>query len=57
MPTSDREARRIKEIIDDFLTPEQAKEVTKRLDKEVGQSTDNDSLKVSLSMLSKLYGG
>ena len=55
MPTSDNEARKIQEIINDFLTPEQAKEITKRLDEEVAQNTDNDSLKVSLTMLRKLY--
>ena len=55
MPTSDNEARKIQEIINDFLTPEQAKEITKRLDEEVAQNTDNDSLKVSLSMLRRLY--
>ena len=55
MPTSDNEARKIQEIINDFLTPEQAKEITKRLDEEVAQNTDNDSLKVILIMLRKLY--
>ena len=55
MPTSDSEARKIQEIINDFLTPEQAKEITKRLDEEVAQNTENDSLKVSLVMLRKLY--
>ena len=47
MPTSDNEARKIQEIINDFLTPEQAREVA--------QKTDNDSLKVSLIMLRRLY--
>ena len=42
-------------IINDFLTEEQAKAVTARLDDEVGSQTDNDSLKVSLSMLRNLY--
>ena len=55
MQTSDNEASKIQEIINDFLTPEQAKEITKRLDEEVAQNTDNDSLKVSLIMLRKLY--
>ena len=55
MPTSDNEARKIQEIINDFLTPEQAKEITKRLDEEGAPNTDNDSLKVSLIMLRKLY--
>ena len=55
MPTSDNEARKIQEIIDDFLTSNQAREITQRLDEEVGQNTDNQSLKVSLIMLRKLY--
>ena len=55
MPTSNDEARRIQGIINDYLTKEQAREITKRLDEEVGQQTDNDSLKVSLQMLRALY--
>jgi len=55
MPTSREEAARICEIIDDFLTEEEAKAITVRLDEEVGKDTDNDSLKVSLSMLRGLY--
>ena len=55
MPTSDNEARNIQEILNDFLTIDQAKEITTRLDEEVGKNTDNDSLKVSLSMLRRLY--
>lgn len=57
MPTSREEAIKIREIIDDFLTQEQAKEITTRLYDEVGRITDNDSLKVSLSMLRRLYEG
>ena len=55
MPTSDSEAKKIKGIIDEFLTSEQAREITKRLDEEVGKNTDNDSLKVSLEMLRRMY--
>ena len=55
MPTSQGEAAKICEIIDDFLTVEDAKEITARLDEEVGQETDNDSLRVSLAMLRQLY--
>ena len=55
MPTSDREARKIQEIINDFLTVDQAKEITKRLVEEVGDKTDNDSLRDSLNMLRGLY--
>ena len=57
MPTSKGEATRIYEIINDFLTLEEARAVTTRLDEEVGQKTDNDSLKVSLAMLRQLYEG
>ena len=55
MPTSKTEAVKIQEIINDFLSREDAREVMKRLDEEVGQKTDNDSLKVSLRMLRELY--
>lgn len=55
MPTSDREARKIQEIINDFLTVDQAKEITKRLVEEVGDKTDNGSLRDSLNMLRGLY--
>lgn len=55
MPTSENEARKIQEIVNDFLGINEAKELTMRLDEEVGKKTDNDSLKVSLSMLRRLY--
>ena len=55
MPTSVSEAKRIQRIINDFLTLEQAKEITQRLHEEVGENTNNDSLKVSLKMLKSLY--
>mgnify|MGYP003140057130 CR=1 FL=1 len=55
MPTSKKEAEKIYEIINDFLTQEDAKKITQRLDNEVGQQTSNDSLKVSLAMLRRLY--
>jgi hypothetical protein len=57
MPTSNEEARKIVSIMNDFLTPENAKLITVRLDEEVGKLTDNESLQVSLSMLRALYGG
>ena len=37
------------------ITLEEAKEITQRLHTEVGENTDNDSLKVSLEMLKGLY--
>ena len=55
MPTSNEEAVNIVRIMNDFLSPEDAKTITRRLDEEVGHKSDNDSLKVSLGMLRALY--
>ena len=55
MPTSVQEANSIVEIMDDFLDADDARELTARLEQEIGQHTDNDSLKVSLEMLKELY--
>jgi len=55
MPTSVEEANGIMEIMDDFLDADDARELTARLEHEIGQHTDNDSLKVSLGMLKELY--
>tara|TARA_R110002020_G_scaffold215614_4_gene422848 strand:- start:881 stop:1057 length:177 start_codon:yes stop_codon:yes gene_type:complete len=55
MPTSNEEAASIVRIMNDFLSPDDAKAITLRLDEEVGQRSDNDSLKVSLGMLRALY--
>jgi len=55
MPTSRQEAAQIQEIVNDFLNIKQAKEITRRLDEEVGQFSENHSLKVSLHMLRELY--
>lgn len=55
MPTSNEEAVSIVRIMNDFLSPEDAKTITRRLDEEVGHKSDNDSLKVSLGMLRALY--
>ena len=55
MPTSNDEARNIVKIMNEYLTPENARSITRRLDEEVGQQSDNDSLKVSLQMLRALY--
>ncbi len=55
MPTSVEEAHNIVRIMNDFLTHDQAVEITKRLNEEVGAKTDNMSLKVSLEMLKDLY--
>lgn len=55
MPTSAQEANSIVEILDEYLDETQARELTARLEQEIGQKTDNDSLKVSLEMLKALY--
>ena len=55
MPTSKDEAHSIVEILDEYLDEGQARELTARLEQEIGQKTDNDSLKVSLEMLKALY--
>ena len=48
MPTSQQEAFGIVEILDEYLDEDQARELTARLEQEIGRKTDNDSLKVSL---------
>ena len=55
MPTSQQEAFSIVEILDEYLDEGQARELTARLEQEIGQKTENDSLKVSLEMLKALY--
>jgi hypothetical protein len=55
MPTSTEEAHSIVEILDEYLDETQARELTARLEQEIGRNTDNDSLKVSLEMLKALY--
>ena len=55
MPTSQQEAFNIVEILDEYLDEDQARELTARLEQEIGRRTDNDSLKVSLEMLKALY--
>lgn len=51
MPTTDKEAKLITEIISEYLGPRVASELTRRLHEEVGACTDNESLRVSLKML------
>ena len=55
MPTSVSEARSICEILSEFLSTEDAREVTSRLHDEVGKTTNNTSLQISLKMLRDLY--
>ena len=57
MPTSKREAAKIKQIMDECLDFDKSKEITSRLYEEVGKDTDNDSLKTSLFMLKRLFEG
>ena len=55
MPTSNDEARKIVSLMSEYLSDSDAQSITRRLDEEVGQTSDNDSLKVSLQMLRALY--
>ena len=55
MPTSKDEAVKIYEIINEYLGAKAATELMSRLDREVGQKSDNSSLKESLFMLANLY--
>ena len=55
MPTSNDEARKIVSIMNEYLSDSDPQSITRRLDEEVGQASDNDSLKVSLQMLRALY--
>ena len=55
MPTSVSEAGVICKIINEFLSLEEAREVTNRLHEEVGLDTENESLQISLKMLRDLY--
>ena len=55
MPTSNDEAKKIGSIMNEYLSDSDAQSITRRLDEEGGQASDNDSLKVSLQMLRALY--
>jgi len=55
MPTNKEEARRIYNIVNDYIGLRVARELTKRLVVEVGTETTNGSLKESLQMLYDLY--
>ncbi len=55
MPTSREEADKIYSIINEYLGPKISTELTRRLDEEVGQKSENESLRISLSMLRNLY--
>ena len=55
MPTSQQEAERIIQIIGEFIDYETAAKIMHKLYDEVGQYTENESLAVSLEMLSQAY--
>ena len=55
MPTSQQEAERIIQIIGEYIDYDTAAEIMHKLYNEVGRYTDNESLAVSLEMLSKAY--
>ena len=55
MPTSREEASKIYSIINQYIGPKVSAELTKRLEEEVGQVSDNESLRISLHMLRSLY--
>jgi hypothetical protein len=55
MPTNINEAIHISKIINDYIGPVVASQLTNRLYEEVGKTTENESLRVSLQMLKDLY--
>ena len=55
MPTSREEADKIYSIVNEYLEPDMSRELTKRLDEEVGKESNNESLRISLAMLRALY--
>ena len=56
MPITNLEARTIKDIVNSYITEDEAKEMFAELIEEVAEVTDNDSVKQSLFMLGQLYG-
>ena len=55
MPITNLEARTIKDIVNSYLTEDEAREMFTELIEEVADITDNDSVKQSLLMLGRLY--
>ena len=55
MPITDKEARDIKDIVNYYLSEDEAKEMFGELVEEVADITENDSVKQSILMLNKLY--
>jgi len=54
-PKPRKEEKAIQQILSDYLSPEAAKEITERLNTEVGESTEDESLKSSLEMFKNIY--
>jgi len=54
MPTTTSEATQIVQICQEYIQLDKLQELLVRLDEEVGQHTDNDSLKQSLAMMRSL---
>jgi hypothetical protein len=54
-PLEQNEELNIVELFNEYLDEDQARELTARLEQEIGQRTKNDSLKTSLLMLKALY--
>lgn len=54
MPTTNNEAENILKISKEYILPEEMKKLFIKLDEEVGKTTDNDSLKKSLSMMREM---
>jgi len=55
MPITNKEARTIKDIVNSYLTENEAREMFRELVEEVADITENDSVKQSILMLSSLY--
>ena len=55
MPTNITEAKKIYDIVNDYVELKSARELCKRLVSEVAEQTDNKSLEESIRMLYDLY--
>lgn len=55
MPITNKEARTIKDIVNSYLTENEAKEMFGELVEEVADITESDSVKQSILMLDSLY--
>ena len=55
MPITNKEARTIKDIVNSYISEEDAREMFTELVEEVADITDNDSVKQSILMLNALY--